>query len=184
VLSVSISAEQLVELKDKYAELRRLREEDARGERGDVRPRLSLLAARFPGALRELDDLPPAMLTRRIDALSAALLDAARIESWMIATTMFHELARGALAAKRWLSGRLDPRVVDAATREAFANASLPFPDEARAWIDHLDRLARPPRGKISEAVFERVGEALGMSSIDARELVFGISRRDRKRLH
>jgi hypothetical protein len=181
---LSISSEQLVALKDKYAELQRLREEDARGERGDVRVRLTVLAARFPGALRELDDLPPAMLTRRLDAVSAALIDASRIESWMVATTMFHELARGALAAKRWLSGRVDPRAVDAATREAFASASLPFPDDARAWVDHLDRLARPPRGRISEAVFERVGASLGMSALDARELVFGISRRDRKRLH
>jgi hypothetical protein len=180
---LSISPEQLVELKEKYSELQRLREEDARGDRGDVRLRLTALAARFPGSLRELDDLPPAMLTRRIDALSAAVADGTRVESWMIATTMFHELARGALAAKHWLSGRRDRRAVDGATREAFASASLRFPDDARGWIDHLDRLARPPRGRISEAVFERVGHALEMSAQDARELVFGMSRRDRKRL-
>jgi hypothetical protein len=99
----------------------------------------------------------------------------------MHASSRFHALARGALCAKRWLGGR---RRVDAAVERAFVAAvsSLAFPEEARAWARELGVLASPPRGRLTDAVFARVGRELGVTERAARHLVFGPPRRDRSR--
>jgi len=170
----------LDELRSKYVEILRLREEELEGGEGDPRRAMRALADRFPGALREVDDLPLATIRARIDALAAAAVDRSRIEPWMEAMALFHPLARGALAAKRWLHGK---RTVDPATRSAFREASreMQHGADARRWENDLPRLAKPPRGRVTEAVLERVGSALGISARDAHFLVFGIRRRDRR---
>ena len=74
----------------------------------------------------------------------------------------FHALTRGALAVKRWLGGR---KRVDATVRARFlvASEALPFPEDARHWADHLARIASPPGGRVTAAVFARVSEVTGM---------------------
>jgi hypothetical protein len=139
------------------------------------------LAARFPGALREIDDLPMEVIEQRIAELAAAIHGTREVESWMRVSARFHALARGALCAKRWLGGR---KRVDAATERAFAAeaGSLAFPDEARAWAGELAALASPPRGRVTDAVFARVGRELHLPARAARRLVFGVPRRERNR--
>ena len=178
------AAAELAALREKYQQIAALREARARArtEPGSAEPdpgrALAALSARFPGALRELDELPLSTVYDRIAALRDAEADPRRTEPWMSAQILFHAAARGALAAKRWLAGR---RHVDDAMRAAFLreSAGLPFPEDARAWAPELDRVARPPRGRLTLLVHARVGAALGIDAREARRLVFG-SARDR----
>ncbi|MBV9948551.1 MAG: hypothetical protein JOZ69_17005 [Myxococcales bacterium] len=169
----------LQELRTKYVDILSMRlEHDAGTEDvSTLRVRLAQLASRFPGALREMDELELVEIRERIAALDAALLGTGCVERWMTAVARFHVLARGALCAKRWLRGR---KVVDASVRRAYAAAlpSLAFPHEAGAWTPELDRVASPPGGRISRLVFGRVAAELGTSEREARRLVFGAPRR------
>ena len=159
----------------------RLREENAAKTGGDPRSALSKLAARFPGALREIDELPMEVLSARLKALSSAEEDPSHVEPWMPAMAAFHRLTRGALSAKRWLDGKKE---VDAPLRAAFAAATLasevPSAEDARAWADDLHRIAAPPDGRITILVYERIGLAFGISPAEAKTLVFGVARAER----
>src|ERR1700730_14264997 len=105
---VIASREALQDLRSKYATMLAMRlAHDAGGEdEADVRRRLARLASRFPGALREIDDLDLDEIRRRLGALDAVLEGRGEVEPWMEAIVLFHALARGALCAKRWLAGR------------------------------------------------------------------------------
>jgi hypothetical protein len=142
---------------------------------------MAQLAARYPGALREIDDLPLAEIERRVAALDEAIGGERQVESWMVAAARFHALARGALCAKRWLEGR---REVDEGVERAYALAvpSLAFPAEARQWSGALKELAAPPRGRMTSVVFARIASELDLSEAAVRELVFGVPRRHRPR--
>ena len=54
-----VTAETLRALRDKYRTIKRMRDENDRGVAGDPQREMAELARRFPGALRELDELPP-----------------------------------------------------------------------------------------------------------------------------
>jgi hypothetical protein len=162
---------ELETLRAKYEEMLRLRLLDEAGEPHDPPEAMVTLASRFPGALRELDDLATDEIRARIDAITSAARDG-RIAVWMSATLRYHAIARGAFAAKRWLGKQ---KAIDAATRRAFASAlaTLPHASDAAAWVDDLDRVAHPPRGRVNDLVFERLAVELGVGVEDARELVF-----------
>ena len=162
----------LTSLRTKYERLLALRElharakDDASFAEPDPRKEMTALARTWPGSLRELDELPIDVIRTRITALDRALRDASRIERWMIAQDAFHRLARGALAAKRWLGKR--KRITPAIREEFDAHA----PREARAWRDALADVASPPRGRLMDLVFARVARELDTSIADARRLV------------
>jgi hypothetical protein len=158
------------ELHAKYTEMLRLRLAHQEDDEPDPRRDMAKLASRFPGALREIDELPLDVIEARIEALSAG-----RVEPWMEPVAMFHRLTRGALCAKRWLRGRKE---LDDEERLAFDRESttLCYPEEARAWRADLERLASPPRGRVTDLVFEKIAAALGTSVERARELVWAES--------
>ena len=166
----------LAALREKYEEMLRLRLEPGGG---DPRRAMAALASRFPGALREIDELPLETIAARVSELRASE-DGAPPAPWMEASHVFHALTRGALCAKRWLAGRkeIDDDVRAAFDREA---AALCWEDDARAWRDDLVRLASPPRGRVTELVYERMSGLLGVSPERARILVFGVPRRQRR---
>jgi hypothetical protein len=170
------------ELRAKYVEMLVMRAEHASGvEDADaVRPRMAELAARFPGALREIDDLELDEIRARVSALDEVLGGRREPDPWMEAVARFHALARGALCAKRWLAGR---KRVDASVQAAFEEAvsRMAFPDDARGWAPDLARIASPPRGRVTDLVFARLARELGKSERDARRLVFGVPRRQRR---
>jgi hypothetical protein len=172
----------LEELRAKYVEMLAMRAEHASGteDAEAVRPRMAELAARFPGALREIDDLELDEIRRRVSALGEVLGGEREPEPWMAAVARFHELTRGALCAKRWLAGR---KRVDASVQAAFerAVADLAFPEDARRWAHDLARVASPPRGRVTDLVFSRLARELGRSERDTRRLVFGAPRRERR---
>lgn len=186
----------LEQLRCKYVEMLSMRVAHDSGTEDDARARrrMAELAARFPGALREIDELELEVIRQRIDRLDAALRGDAAVERWMEAIGLFHALARGALGAKRWLAGRksvdrstvleYESHVAGAAGRGAFSTSpQAEQSDQARAadalaWTAELAHIAAPPRGRIMDLVFARVAQALGTTDTEARHLVFGPPRR------
>jgi hypothetical protein len=169
-------------LQAKYAEMLAMRIAHASGDEDPeaTRIRMAQLASRFPGALREIDDLELAEIHRRIGAIADVLQEARETESWMEAVALFHAMARGALCAKRWLGKR---KTIDASVEHAFARglATMPFPEDARAWTHDLARIASPPRGRLVDVVFGRLAQTLGIDEAAARGLVFGTARAERR---
>jgi hypothetical protein len=180
---VGLTRETVEALRAKYAEMLEMRiSHDAGGENAALaRARMAALASRFPGALREIDDLELDAIRERIARLEAVLRGGAAADPWMEAVALFHSVARGALCAKRWLGGR---KSVDGALERAYAAdvPGLPFPEDARAWEGHLASVASPPRGRLMDLVFARVAQTLRTTQRDARRLVFGAPRRERRR--
>lgn len=161
-------------LRDKYERMLGLRLLHVRAhmepefQEPDPRRAMAELARAFPGALRELDELPLDVIRERIVALAAAELDGAPVAPWMQAQVAFHRLARGALAVKRWLGGRpLTPAI-----EEAFARAVPKLPADAAAWATSLAAIARPPRGRVLDLVYLRLAEELGVDPDAARAAV------------
>jgi hypothetical protein len=171
-----VTRDDLTALRGKYEEMLRLRLDESGA---DPRPAMAALASRFPGALREIDELSLDALRARAHDLKAAE-EGGATSPWMEATHLFHILTRGALCAKRWLAGR---KTIDEEARCAFDReaGALCWSDDARRWSDDLARLASPPRGRVTELVYERMSARLGVSPEDARLLVFGVSRRARR---
>jgi hypothetical protein len=171
---------QIEELWLKYVEMLRLRLDDASPAPGDPRVAMADLARRFPGSLREIDELPLGVIRARIEALEAARADPTKAEPWMAALAMFHALTRGALSVKRWLGGR---KAIDEDCARAFAleAPSLPHADDVLRWCNDLARLASPPRGRVTDLVYERIAADLGLDDAAARVLTFGLPRRERR---
>jgi hypothetical protein len=163
-------------LRDKYERMLRLRQLHARAAKEpdfvepDPRPAMAELARLYPGALREIDELPLDVIHARIDELVRAEGDRSLVAPWMTAQTSFHRLARGALAVKRWLAGRpVTPEV-----HRAFARAldGMSGSDAARLWANDLAAIARPPRGRVMDLVYARLAGELGVDVSAARAAV------------
>ena len=176
VLIPEVSADDILALVRKYEEVVRLRREGEPGSKAesDPRPALAALAAEFPGALRELDQLPLADLESRIQALRRVVRGEEAPGPWMAVQARFHPLMRSALHAKRWLRGR---RQVDVAVVESFRRE---LPSQAAIWAKDLARIAAPPRGRVVELVLLRVAEELDVDVLYARRLMFGSEREGR----
>jgi hypothetical protein len=169
-----------LELLGKYEEIWRLRSEATTEP-----PTLALraLAERFPGALRELDELNEGEIGRRLEHLRALVEGrSAGAEAWVEPLWLFHRRLRGALAAKRWLGGRRDLTPTERSEFEALGALAG---GEASAWAPELDRLARPPTGRVTDLVLERVAAELGLSPPSLYALLFGeaSAQRARRRL-
>lgn len=105
------------DLVEKYAELRALRTT----AEPDPRPRLRALAARFPGALRELDALPLEEIDARLAALREVVGGGAREAEWMTVACAFHEAMRDELdRARARAPGRRRSALVWARLAERF----------------------------------------------------------------
>lgn len=155
-------------LRDKYREMKRLRAEHEAGEVADPRPAMRALAARFPGALREIDELPMHVIDARIASLERALAGEAP-EPWVRALARYHAWMRLALrlrlacardrsaeAARAWLAGAEREHADDVEPREL---------DE-----DMLAAVLRPPGGRLHRVILGRVGRELDVepAAVDA----------------
>lgn len=158
-------------LREKYLEMRSLREEHARGEERDPQARLRVLATRFPGALREIDELPMAVIDGRLAELDAVERGELALPEWARAQLGYHGWMRAAIAVRR-AAGRDRDR------------------DRARAWIalryqpgEHdpsvgaltaqLDAVLRPPGGRLNRWLFALLAAELGTHSVVVEALVF-----------
>jgi hypothetical protein len=184
LLPVSVARHSLDQLRAKYREMlsMRLAHESGDEDEAAVRNRMAELASRFPGSLREIDDLELDVIRDRMNRLDSVLRGDHPIEPWMEAVALFHALARGALWAKRWLAGR---KAVDSSVRGKYETdaSSAGVGGEALVWAEELAAIAAPPRGRVMDLVFTRVAVRLGTTEDEARALVFGSSRSQRLRI-
>jgi hypothetical protein len=141
----------------------------------DPREAMATLAREFPGALREADDLPMSELERRVDQLEGIRRGATfQPTMWMLAISRYHRLTRGALVIKRWLKGRKALDGVEDELRAALP--TLPFPGDTCLWANSLAAVARPPAGRLTRLVVERLGGELGIPASEVRALLFSPS--------
>ena len=170
----------LLSLVVKYKRMRALREAhdvdvaDGRGHRPDKRA-LQELSLRYPGVLAETDRISLELLDARLAEIEALRgrpgIEGLVLPSWIRGWLGVHRGLRGALALKAWLAGR---RSIDASTRAALTREldALRFADDARIWLDDLELIADPPRGRLVDLVFDRVGDELGIDRVTLRQLL------------
>lgn len=130
-------------LRAKHLELLALRDAHARGEDPpDVRARLRALASAYPGALRELDRLPRAVLVARLEALDAWVAGAP-LAPWMEASDRMHHWLRVGLAMRAGHAG--DARLRRPAGGRLVPAARALVAEELGLRPDEVAALVEPP---------------------------------------
>lgn len=158
------------ELRDKYVEMRAMRVAHARGEGGDPRERMRALAARFPGALREIDELPLEVIEARIEELDAALAGHHEAPRWAVLLERYHAWMRAVLAIRRAAGAARDHARALAWIEGAPEEHGGPRREELRAA---LDAILRPPAGRLSRWIFERLGREEGLEASQVEAALF-----------
>jgi hypothetical protein len=152
--------QQLIALRDKYQAMRSLRL-DAHGD--EPRARLIALARDYPGALRELDQLPLPVLEERLSAIERVLAERAEPQTWMRLQIGYHGFMRAVLRIRRLSRGRSAP--IEDAALELAALPYQPLPDEppvARFSAEDLETIRRPPGGRLNPWVYAQVAQDCG----------------------
>lgn len=90
-----------VHLLPKYREMQRLRVAQTDGTLPDPRQAMRELARQFPGALRELDEMPFDEIVRRVHHLTAVEQGAQTPEAWVEPLTLYHAWLRRELDGRR-----------------------------------------------------------------------------------
>lgn len=149
----------------KYATMRLLREAHARGEGIAPTATLRALAAEFPGALHEIDRLPPALLDARAAETARCLREPSAEAPWMRRVSAWHALLAAALRAKRDGAHRArDPRSL---ARELTAASGVTV-DE-----DFARSLAAPAGGRLVPLVLRALAAHLGEDEPTLRASLF-----------
>lgn len=160
-------------LRDKYAEMSRMRREHADGLAHDPRDEMRALARRFPGALREIDELPLEVIEARVRTLDEVAAGRDAPPEWATYFVDYHGWLRAALRIKRACLG-CDG--VEAAVERVRA-AYRPEPDEPPAELvcDRavVQAIVRPSGGRLNRWVFARVAELHGVSPAHVRRALF-----------
>ena len=161
-------------LRDKYREIKRLRDEAAAGLARDPQPEMAELARRFPGALRELDELPMPAIEQRLAALEAALQPGGVEPPWARLQIGYHSWMRVALRIKRLAQGRGSEHAA-AVLRELQAEYR-PAADEPP--LESLDlvlvaAVLEPNQGRLNPWVYARVAAENGVDPDSVRRSLF-----------
>lgn len=166
------SAEQLEALLEKYREMRRMRREDAAGLRHDPRDEMRRLARRFPGALREIDELPLEVIEERVRVLEAVLAGRDEPPEWAAYFADYHGIMRAVLRIKRMCLGAADLDEAIACVRQGYDPASdEPSLDELGE--EAVAGITRPEGGRLNPWVFERIAALHGVSTDHVRRTLF-----------
>jgi len=170
-----VTLEMVAVLREKYREIKRLRTVDAehvaRGHAHDPKPEMAALARRFPGSLRELDELPMAQIDARLAALEGALAEQ-RVPEWAALQVAYHGTYRFALRIKRRSArkGALDDAALQHAIERLLARTEAELesePDEPRIAdfsADELRAILRPDGGRLQPWVLAHVARFLGVA--------------------
>jgi hypothetical protein len=161
-------------LRRKYQIIRELRLAAAADAGIAPRARLAALARAFPGALRELDQLPMSDIEARLLALERVLDQGAQPEQWMQLQASYHGFMRAVLRIRLRSRGR--PLEIDDAERELLAVRYEPAADEPP--IERFDLVAlrvirRPPGGRLNPWVFSEVARDHGVNPELVRQALF-----------
>ena len=136
--------------------------------------RMRALARRYPGALRELDELPMDVIEARLQALDDALAAGPPFASWIALQAAYHAWMRAALRVKRLARGRRGAVGLEAVLHELRGAA----PDDDVALEPQLDRAAiavilQPPGGRLGPWVMAEVAARAGVDAESVRRALF-----------
>ena len=145
----------LAALADKYRRMLRMRQEDAAGEADDPRSQMRELAERFPGALREIDELRLEVIEQRIEVLEAALRGDAELPEWAGWLCSYHGWMRAALRIKRLLAEH--PADDPLELVGSLYQPAVDEPSRERLNADALAAIAQPPGGRLNPWVLDQV---------------------------
>jgi hypothetical protein len=169
-----VNADTLRALRDKYLEIKRLRDEDAAGLAHDPKLEMAELARRFPGALRECDELPMAEIERRLAVLEEAVAQRAPAPQWATLQIAYHGWMRAVLRIKRIAAGR--GAVHATAVLAELVRGHRPEPDEPPfATFDEASvrAILEPSEGRLNPWVYLRVAEQHGVEPDEVRAALF-----------
>ena len=169
-----VNADTLRALRDKYLEIKRLRDEAAAGLDVDPKREMAELARRFPGALRECDELPIDEIERRLALLERVVAQREPAPEWALLQISYHGWMRAALRIKRLAAGR---KAADAAAvMSELAQSYRPALDEpplARFDEDAIRAILEPSDGRLNPWVYERVAAQHGVPPARVRLALF-----------
>jgi hypothetical protein len=169
-----MTATHLGPLREKYLELLRLREEHRGGSAADPRARLAALAARFPGALRQIDRLTMDTIEARLFALDRAIEKGAPAPRWARLEIAYHGRMRATLRVKGAVRGVTDEAEALRCAAAAWAREA----DEPRERLDSeaLSQIRSPKSRRLHPMVLEAVAAAHGVDVSLVRDVLLGLS--------
>lgn len=167
-----VATESLVRLRGKYQRMLEMRRAHDRGAEEDPREQMRELAAEFPGALREIDELPLSVIEQRIQALTEVIEQRQVHAPWMAWMVSYHGHLRAALRIKRMALLRHD---LDAAleTLHQVYVARDDEPPVASFTRGTLADVLKPATGRLNDWVFARIAADTGVSVDVVRDQLF-----------
>jgi hypothetical protein len=142
-------ARAVASLTEKYDRIAALRADYDRTGGVVDRAAVAALAQRWPGAVRELDTLAPAVLSARREALRAAGTGEGAVPAWAVAHDAWHRVMVAAL----WVKAQVRRDAVDDGARDAALAAGA----TARAGValgeGFVAAVRRPPGGRLAAVV-------------------------------
>ena len=145
----------LTALRNKYVEMLRMRQDEAPISR---REDMQRLAERFPGALREIDELPLEHIEERIAVLDRVIAGELELPDWARFLARYHGWLRAALRLKRLTLDADDDTEAMTLVRAAYVPADDEPPLE-RIDAATLAAIRAPEGGRLNPFIFARVAE-------------------------
>jgi hypothetical protein len=161
----------LTALRTKYRTLRALRTAAATPPKDELRAQLAALAQAFPGALRELDQLPLACIEARLSAIDRALEEDAP-EIWMTLQIGYHGFMRAVLRIRRQTRQHATASELTAAVALTYTPAE-DEPPAARFDRAALEIIRNPPAGRLNPWVLAEVAKDHGVTPAMVQESLF-----------
>lgn len=172
--------EGLVALRRKYQRMLEMRRINDSGVDHDPRAEMRLLASQFPGALREIDELPIALVETRIRALDLAIVDESAREPWMSWMVDYHGHLRAALRIKRMGLRLADLDAALIQLHREYAPAFDEPPVETFSVREALAAVLKPSGGRLNEWVFARLAKRHRVTVDEVQSALFPARRSHR----
>lgn len=160
-MTVGVAIETLVMLRGKYQrmlEMRRVHDSCGCVDH-DPREQMRALAAEFPGALREIDELPLSMIEQRIDQLGGVIDQRDDLAPWMLWMVDYHGHLRAALRIKRMGLSLDELDVALARVERDYVPARDEPPVDTFSNREALSAVLKPVEGRLNLWVFARIAD-------------------------
>lgn len=162
----------LAALRDKYRRMLEMRRMHDTGVEQDPRAEMRALAQQFPGALREIDELPLDVIAQRVEQLSAVVDGNAPPLSWMAWMVEYHGHWRAALRIRRMGLPRVDVAVALQQLQQAYV-AAHDEPPLTSFDAETLAAVLKPANGRLNPWVLSRIAEAHGVEMSEVHAQLF-----------
>ena len=165
----------VTELLQKYSTMRAMRLRAKTHPEEAPKAQMAALARRFPGALREIDQLPMHEIEFRIEVLQRARDDGASMPPWGELQWGYHSTMRASLRIKRLVAACADPATaMDRAKSGYRAEPGDPSLEQLggaqAAWT-----IRRPPQGRLHPWVLSLVAERYRVDPGTVETALFGL---------